>query len=182
MATLVRREDYFDAAIELLSSDDYGALKQAQLCAHLDVTTGSFYNYFASWAQFRKEFLENWLEQQTIRLVATARLEASPVRRLELLIDFACGLPHHAESSIRGWAHTDAEVRSVQATVDYQRYLVVVEATSAILDDAGAAEGFARTALYCLVGYQQTVPLPELDTLRWGLGRILHELLATTDR
>ncbi len=133
MATLVRREDYFDAAIELLSSDDHGALKQAQLCAHLDVTTGSFYNYFASWAQFRKEFLENWLERQTIRLVATARLEASPARRLEILIEFACGLPHSAESSIRGWAHTDAEVRVVQATVDYQRYLVVVEATSAIL-------------------------------------------------
>lgn len=182
MATLVRREDYFDAAIELLSSNDYGALKQAQLCSHLDVTTGSFYNYFASWAQFRKEFLENWLERQTIRLAATARLEASPIRRLEMLIDFACGLPHSAESSIRGWAHTDAEVRSVQATVDYQRYLVVVEATSAILGVGEAAEGFARTSLYCLVGYQQTVPLPAPDTLRWGLECILRELLAAADR
>ncbi len=99
-----------------------------------------------------------------------------------MLIEFACGLPHSAESSIRGWAHTDAEVRSVQATVDYQRYLVVVEATSAILGAGEVAEGFARTALYCLVGYQQTVPLPEPDTLGWGLQRILRELLATAER
>lgn len=177
MTTLVRREDYFAAAIELLSTNDHGGLKQAPLCAHLSVTTGSFYNYFGSWASFKTEFLRNWLERQTLDLAATARLEASPTRRLELLIEFACALPHRAESAIRGWGHSDRQVRHVQQTVDEQRFAVVVEATAAILGDDEPARQYARLALYTLIGFQQGIPLQPPESLRWSLERVLHDVL-----
>ncbi|MEE2033297.1 TetR/AcrR family transcriptional regulator [Rhodococcus chondri] len=176
MATHVRREDYFDAAFEILSMNAHGGLKQARLCAHLEVTTGSFYNYFDSWGRFKTEFLQHWLEEQTLQLVATARLEALPVRRLEILIDFACSLPHNAESALRAWAHSDLEVRAVQETVDDRRYEVVLEATSTLAEPEIAAR-FARLALYTLAGYQQSLPVQDVDSLRWSLHQVLGQLL-----
>jgi len=178
VATLVRREDYFDAAIEILSTDDHGGLKQAPLCRRLSVTTGSFYNYFQSWGQFKTEFLQHWLDRQTLQLVDAARLVAESDQRLELLIEFACGLPHRAESAIRAWAHSDAEVRAVQNTVDRQRFDVVLEATTGLLGSGADAENFARMGLFILYGYQQSMPQPDLDHLRWSLKKTFADALA----
>ena len=121
MATPVRREDYFDAAIEILSTDDHGGLKQAPLCRHLSVTTGSFYNYFES---------------------------------------------------------CDTEVRTVQKVVDDQRFEVVREAVTGLLGTDSDAENFARMGLFILYGYQQTLPQPALEHLRWALNRTFTDALA----
>lgn len=180
MATIVRREDYFAAALEILAAHAHAGLKQARLCAYLEVTTGSFYNYFASWADFKKEFLQDWLEKQTVQLSATARLEGSPHRRLEMLIDFACRLPHPAESAIRGWAYSDHTVRDVQALVDRQRFEVVAEATAAILGPGEKAHRFAYIAMFALAGYQQTLPVQDVSVLRWSLNWVLTKALEDT--
>ncbi|MGX7727454.1 TetR/AcrR family transcriptional regulator [Rhodococcus pyridinivorans] len=177
MATIVRREDYFDAALAILATNDHAGLKQARLCSHLEVTTGSFYNYFESWAQFKTEFLQHWLESQTLQLAAAARLEGSMTRRLRLLVEFACSLPHSAESAIRGWSHSDSGVYEVQSKVDDLRYAVVAEAVARYLGSREQAERFARLALYTLVGYQQTVPLQDVSSLRWSLAYLLGTLL-----
>lgn len=178
MAVPVRRDDYFDAAIEILSTDDHGGLKQAPLCRHLSVTTGSFYNYFESWGQFKTEFLQHWLDRRTLQLVDAARLVHQSDQRLELLIEFACGLPHRAESAIRAWAHSDTEVRTVQKVVDDQRFEVVREAVTGLLGTDGDAENFARMGLFILYGYQQTLPQPALEHLRWALNRTFTDALA----
>ncbi|MEV8191195.1 TetR/AcrR family transcriptional regulator [Rhodococcus pyridinivorans] len=177
MATTVRREDYFDAALAILATNDHAGLKQARLCSHLEVTTGSFYNYFESWAQFKTEFLQHWLESQTLQLAAAARLEGSMTRRLRLLVELACSLPHSAESAIRGWSHSDSGVHEVQSEVDDLRYAVVAEAVAQYLGSRDQAERFARLALYTLVGYQQTVPLQDVSSLRWSLAYLLGTLL-----
>ena len=178
MATIVRREDYFDAALAILATNDHAGLKQARLCSRLEVTTGSFYNYFDSWGQFKSEFLQHWLENQTLQLTTAARLEGSMPRRLQLLIDFACNLPHSAESAIRGWSHSDPAVHEVQCQVDELRYAVIAEAVTPILGPQEKVEPFARTALYALVGYQQTVPLQDVSSLRWSLDYLLQTLLS----
>ena len=178
MATLGRREDYFDAAIEILSKDDHGGLKQAPLCRHLSVTTGSFYNYFDSWGQFKTEFLQHWLNERTLHLVNTARLVNESDQRIENLIDFACGLPHRAESAIRAWAHSDAEVRSVLCIVDERRFAVILEAATGLLGPTEDAERFARMGLFILYGYQQTLPQPDLEQLRWALNQAFSDALA----
>ncbi|MFX1759216.1 putative TetR family transcriptional regulator [Rhodococcus gordoniae] len=177
MATIVRREDYFDAALAILATNDHAGLKQARLCSHLEVTTGSFYNYFESWAQFKTEFLQHWLDSQTLQHTAAARLEGSLPRRLRLLIDLACGLPHSAESALRGWSHSDSGVHEVQSKVDELRYAVVAEAVAQYIGSREEADRFARLALYTLVGYQQTVPLQDVSSLRWSLGYLLRTLL-----
>ena len=54
MASVVTRESYFDAGLEVLSDLGYGGLKLAEVCNRLGVTTGSFYHYFASWSAYTR--------------------------------------------------------------------------------------------------------------------------------
>ncbi|MDT5106509.1 MAG: hypothetical protein QOI25_4022 [Mycobacterium sp.] len=48
MASVVTRQSYFDAGLDVLSDLGYGGLKLAEVCNRLGVTTGSFYHYFTS--------------------------------------------------------------------------------------------------------------------------------------
>ncbi|MFZ2177888.1 MAG: TetR/AcrR family transcriptional regulator [Rhodococcus sp. (in: high G+C Gram-positive bacteria)] len=176
MATLVSRSEYFVAAIAILSTDGYGSLKLAPLCKYLKVTTGSFYNYFANWQEFKTELLQVWLDERTLQLVEMANTEAEPLRRLHMLVEFSTNLPHRAESAIRAWSHTDPEVREVQAMVDRQRYSVVLGAISGILGDEVLAEQFAHLGLYILTGYEQLEPPQDVAYLRWSLNRIIEDI------
>lgn len=176
MATLVTRDEYFAAALEILSTDGYGSLKLAPVCKLLKVTTGSFYNYFSSWQDFKEELLRAWLKERTLQLVDLAQIEVEPVRQLELLLDFSAGLPHRAESAIRAWSHSDAEVRAIQSIVDTQRYNAVYGAMSTLLGDAGEAERYARLGLYILIGFQQLEPPQEVEYLRWSLQQLILQV------
>ncbi|MCV7299434.1 TetR/AcrR family transcriptional regulator [Mycobacterium barrassiae] len=177
MHKLVERKDYFSAAIELLAEADHGGLKMAPLCRRLEVTTGSFYNYFGSWAGFKTAFLEFWLNDRTLNLAEIARRQEDPQRSLTTLIDFACAFPHRAEAAIRAWSHSDQEVRQIQTVVDQQRYQVTYDTVLRLIDDPREAETLARMALFTLTGYQQTQPLPEVEHLRTSLNLVLAELL-----
>lgn len=175
MHKIVERQDYFSAAIEILAEADHGGLKMTPLCGRLEVTTGSFYNYFGSWARFKTELLEHWLNERTLHLAAIAREQNDAQRSLTTLIDFACGFPHSAEAAIRAWSHSDQEVRQVQTIVDEQRYQVTYDTLFRILGEAEEAETLARLALYTLTGYQQTQPLPDHEHLRRSLHLVLTE-------
>lgn len=177
MATVVSRDEYFDAALEILSSDGYGGLKLAPLCRLLKVTTGSFYNYFDSWSVFKTQLLQVWLEGRTLQLVEVAKTEAEPLRRLDLLVDFASNLPHRAESAIRAWSHSDSEVRQVQGDVDAQRFSVVRGAMSALFDDEETAEYYTHLGLYILIGFQQLEPPQDVKYLRWSLNRLIRDVV-----
>lgn len=175
---IVGREDYFTAAIDILAEADHGGLKMSALCQRLDVTTGSFYNYFGSWARFKTELLGYWLEDRTVYLAEAARQQTDPELALAALIDFACELPHRGEAAIRAWSHSDAEVRQIQTTVDEQRYRVTFDIMLRGLGDRAAAETFARLGIFILNGYQQTQPLPDPEHLRQALQLVAIELVA----
>jgi AcrR family transcriptional regulator len=182
MHKLVDREDYFSAAIDILAEADHGGLKMTPLCRRLDVTTGSFYNYFGSWARFKSELLEFWLNDRTLDLADAARRQADAYRSLNSLIDSACGLPHRAEAAIRAWSHSDAEVRRIQTAVDEQRHRVTYETVLRLLDDADEAESLARLALFTLAGYQQTQPMSDASVLRRSLGLVFDQILLGRQR
>ena len=57
MASVVSREAYFEAGLEVLADLGYGGLKLAEVCNRLGVTTGSFYHYFAGWPVYTKELV-----------------------------------------------------------------------------------------------------------------------------
>jgi AcrR family transcriptional regulator len=173
----VTRNDYFDAALAILSADGFGGLKQAALCKALRVTTGSFYHCFDSWQEFKTAFLGTWLQQRTTQLVELAAREAEPVARLSLLEEFAATLPHRAEAAIRAWAACDKEVADVQLAVDQQRHDVVRGAMTEILGESAEAENYTLLGLYILAGYQQLQPPQDVAGLRWALTHLIEDVV-----
>lgn len=167
------REDYFAAAFAILDEDGYPGLKLAALCRRLGITTGSFYNHFASWAAFKTHFLRAWLEQSDT-VVAAARRESDLSERIELLIAAGAHLPHTAEAALRTWAKIDAQVREVQHRVDQERLDVIGEAVAAVIGDQRRAEELAWTGLWILIGFQQTATHP-VEVLEETLLRLYRD-------
>ncbi|MFE2996961.1 TetR/AcrR family transcriptional regulator [Nocardia sp. NPDC059246] len=171
------KQDYFDAAFELLSEEGYSALKQAPLCRRLGVTTGSFYHYFENWHDFTSQFLDHWLTESTTQLVTMAQQRGDAVDQLEALLQFTLALPHRAEAAIRVWSRADPKVRAVQDTADALRTQVVLEAVRAVFDDEEEALNHARWGIYLLVGYQQLDTGEDTSPLEWVLRRLLRDVV-----
>jgi AcrR family transcriptional regulator len=147
---------FFVAGMEILAEDGYGGLNLATVCRRVGVTSGSFYHHFDSWQDFARQFVEHWREEHTVRLVQLARAEEDPAERVELLLRYGVLLPHAAEAAIRTWSGIDPVVAAVQKSVDDERLDICTEALGALMDDPDEASDVALTALYLLVGFQQT--------------------------
>jgi AcrR family transcriptional regulator len=177
MASVVTRESYFDAGLEVLSDLGYGGLKLAEVCNRLGVTTGSFYHYFASWSAYTRALVQHWMQARTVSMLDAIRTEPDPRRRIDALILKGLALPHGAEGAIRVWSAIDAEVRAVQAAVDRQRFDFLVESAFEILRDEHQAQVFASWALYLLVGYEQAALPPRDDgDIEWIVAQLLDAL------
>lgn len=159
MTVIVRREAYFEAGLEVLSDLGYGGLKLAEVCDRLGVTTGSFYHHFPSWPGYSRELIAHWVTTYTEQLVALARADADPRRRIGSLCQVGSMLPHGAEVAIRSWSGVDDDVRAAQIQVDRQRFKVMYDSAFEILGHKRQAQLFANWAVYLLVGYEQaTLP------------------------
>ncbi|MBJ8345172.1 TetR/AcrR family transcriptional regulator [Antrihabitans sp. YC2-6] len=178
MVTVVTRENYFEAAIGLLSQEGYPGLKQATVCRALKVTTGSFYNYFTNWKDFTDQLLQNWLAERTLQLVALAESEADPYDRLDLLRRVTLTLPHRAEAAIRVWANVDPDVRAAQEAADKERLGVVHHAATQMLGDTPDALLYAKWGVYLLIGFEQFQGEQDLHSLDWSLQQLMEALAA----
>ncbi len=171
---------FFDAALELLASQGYGALKLAPLCRHLGLTTGAFYHSFESWQDFTDRLLQHWVSELTTRYADLAGAETDPRARTEVLLQAGVTLPHQAEAAIRVWAGTDPAVRELQDAVDAQRLEIVRDAMAAATGDLERADRLARTAMYLFVGYEQLQGARDPEALEWAL-RLLQGLALGED-
>lgn len=176
MGAVESRESFFVAGLGVLSDLGYGGLKLAEVCQRLGVTTGSFYHYFSNWSAYTRQLVAHWQDGMTITVVEAVRAEPDPRRRIDSLIRGGLTLPHSAEAAIRVWSAIDPEVRTVQETVDRQRFDVLYESGSQILQNRRQAELFAAWAMYLLVGYEQALLPPDTTGLRWLVSQLLDAL------
>jgi AcrR family transcriptional regulator len=177
MASVITRQSYFDAGLDVLSELGYGGLKLAEVCNRLGVTTGSFYHYFTSWSAYTRALIAHWRQDRTVGIIDVIREEPDPRRRVGLLIQEGLALPHSAEGAIRVWSAIDAEVHAVQAAVDRQRFDFLVESAFEILKNARQARVFASWALYILVGIEQAMlPPRNADDIQWIADQLLNAL------
>ena len=56
MSQLVTKEEYYDAALEVLAQLGFKGLNIGVLCKRLGVTSGSFYHHFGGWPGFQPCF------------------------------------------------------------------------------------------------------------------------------
>ncbi|MBJ7340429.1 TetR/AcrR family transcriptional regulator [Mycolicibacterium sp.] len=175
MAGAVSRESYFQTGLDVLSDLGYGGLKLAGVCNRLGVTTGSFYHYFPSWSAYTRALVDYWAAVRAASIATICR-QSDPRRRIETFIQTALGLPHGTEAAIRAWSSTDPEVLAVQSAVDQRRFDVLVDAAFALLADEHRARVFASSAMYLLIGYEQSrLPLASTD-LAWIGAQLLEAL------
>ena len=99
MPTLVTRQQYFEGALEILSSQGPGGLQVTKLCKVVGASTGSFYNYFRNWKDFVDQFLKNWRQELTKQLIEAAELVAEPAERFRKLTMIAMGHALPAQAS-----------------------------------------------------------------------------------
>jgi len=140
MAALTR-DDYFEAALDVIAGEGVGALTIAKLCQRLDVTIGSFYHW--------------WETEHAFHLVDQARIEPDPIARLALLKKLAAGLPHQAEVAIRSWSRSHPDAAAAQSRVDEARIAVVVETLRQLGLPPSRAKTLGVMAVGVLVGTQQ---------------------------
>jgi AcrR family transcriptional regulator len=176
MASIVSRDAYFEAGLDILSERGYGGLKLAEVCQRLGVTTGSFYHYFPNWSAYTRELLAHWTQVRTVRVIEAVRAEPDPRRRIDTLIQTGLGLPHGAEAAIRVWGAIDPHVRAIQEAVDQQRFDILYESAFEVLQHQRQAQVFAAWAVYMFVGFEQSTLPRDTAALRWIASQLIAAL------
>lgn len=172
----------FDAAIATLAAEGSGRLKLTTLCRRAGVTTGAFYHYFDGWQGFKLEFLDDWSARGTASFAGLSEGEPDPEVRVDLLVDFVCGLPHRAEAAIRSWAVSDDDVARSLAAVDEAR-LAIAEDILETAYGVGVRDQHVGTQALCfLIGYQHMADSLDTAFLRQGLRRLVEGFVEPAGR
>ncbi len=172
---------FFEAGLDLLAEEGYGALKLAPLCRRVGVTTGSFYHAFPNWPTYTNALLQHWYRERTDRARMLAGEEEDPARRLDLLVRAAVDLPHRAEAAIRVWAGVDPAVAQLQQQVDDQRLATVTDAIAAVMPPGSDthARNLAQAGFFLLVGFEQSHATGGHEALEWALRLIQDRALGS---
>jgi AcrR family transcriptional regulator len=150
------RQDWIDAAIELLSKAGIGAVNIDRLATNLDVTRGSFYHHFSDRDELLRWVLEHWAQRWTheVRDQISA-LGLDPSTTLFALMNaIRSNRAADYDAPIRAWALHDPLAREVVKQVDEAR-LNFIQAQFEALGFTGLdAENRARLYLH----YEMAAP------------------------
>jgi AcrR family transcriptional regulator len=117
------REDWIDAAIELLTQAGIGAVSVERLATRLDVTRGSFYHHFADREDLLRAMLEYWAQRWTYEVrdqIAALGLDASTTL-FALMKAIRHNRAANYDAPFRAWALHDPLARAVVEQVDQTR-------------------------------------------------------------
>ena len=148
------REDWVEAATQLLIKKSIDAVRVEPLAKQLNVSRGSFYWHFKSRQELLQSILTLWRERQTRRIMDRIRDDRllSPQEQLRKLRM----APHNTkaakeaaalELAIRAWARRDPFARQAVQAVDQER----VGFTEELFLQAGHTKADAR--IWALMGH-----------------------------
>lgn len=155
MPTVVSKEQYFEAALEVLGESGFKALNIRSMCRTLGVTSGSFYHYFGSWDGFVVQLLEWWRDRQWVLLRDLAFGSGEALEDITLLRKLTVELNHPAEAAIRAWGANNETVRLAQASVDEDRIKTVRKTIGRFVTDRKTVGVLSELGMTLLIGYQQ---------------------------
>ena len=117
------RQDWIDAALDLLIEGGIGAVSVDQLASRLSITRGSFYHHFADRNELLQMLLDYWAEHWTYEVIdRLSKLGLDPGTTLLALMrairnDQLAAL----DAPFRAWALHDPMARDVAQQVDEAR-------------------------------------------------------------
>ena len=150
------RQDWINAALQLLSEAGIGAVSVEQLATSLGITRGSFYHHFTDREDLLRALLEYWAKRWTYEVrdqLAALGLDAGTML-LALMRAIRGNRAADYDAPIRAWALHDPMARDVLQEVDEVR-LEFIRSQFEGLGFAGLdAENRARLFLY----YEMAAP------------------------
>ncbi len=161
------RQDWINAALDLLTKEGIGAVSMDRLANMLGITRGSFYHHFSDRADLLQALLDYWAQRWTYDVrdqignlgldPGTALLALMRAIRSNRAADF--------DAPFRAWALHDPMAREVVGRVDETRLNFIRSQFEAIGFEGLEAENRARLFL----NYEMAAPAmfasltPELD-------------------
>ena len=179
--TKVTRQDWLDAAMDLLVSEGVAEVKILSVGDRLGVSRSSFYWYFRSRKELLDELLTVWERTNTGSIVRYAAMPAGTITAAVCNV-FRCWVDpalfdHRLDFAVREWARRSGEVRAVIDRSDAQR----LEAIRGMFERHGyppaEAEVRARILYYMQIGYYA---LELSEPMEERLARVPHYLLGFT--
>jgi len=150
------RQDWVDAAIELLAEAGIGSVSIEQLATRLGITRGSFYHHFADRDDLLRAMLDHWAQRWTYEVreqVAALGLDPSTTL-LALMKMISHQRAADYDAPFRAWALHDPLARSVVEQVDQARLALIRQQFEALGFNGLDAENRARLFLH----YEMAAP------------------------
>ena len=144
------RQDWIDAALDLLAKAGIGAVSVDQLAQNLGITRGSFYHHFSDRRDLLQALLDYWAQRWTYEVrdqLATMGLDPSNML-LALMRTIRGNRAADLDAPFRAWALHDPMAREVVSQVDEARLNFIRAQFEAIGFDEFDAENRARLFLY----------------------------------
>ena len=123
------REQWLEAALEVLSRQGGARIRVRDLSAELGVTTGSFYRHFSGRADLVRSLVKYWRSRYTTGIIERVRRsdDDAKTRLLALAIGIIEeGLAEY-DVPVRMWATREPGVAQVVRQVDQERLSVLRE-------------------------------------------------------
>jgi AcrR family transcriptional regulator len=117
------RQDWIDAALDLLSKEGIGAVSMDRLANMLGITRGSFYHHFSDRADLLQALLDYWAQRWTFDVrdqIGNLGLDPSTTL-LALMRTIRTNRAADFDAPFRAWALHDPMARDVVRRVDEAR-------------------------------------------------------------
>ena len=177
----VTRQDWLNAALDVLVVDGVETVKILTLAERLGVSRSSFYWYFKSRGDILDALLEHWLASNTAALVLHAKMPAATITEACCNVFLCFVTPDTFDNAldfaVRDWARRSGDVRRKLDASDALR----LEALQSMFERFGyeSAEAMvrARTLYYMQIGYNDADLREPMDV---RLSLLPHYVLAFT--
>ncbi|WP_101069110.1 TetR/AcrR family transcriptional regulator [Roseovarius salinarum] len=153
----VTRDDWLDAAMELLVKDGVSDVKILTISNRLGVSRSSFYWYFDSRQDLLEQLLNKWEQSNTGVLIRYSELEAATITEAVCNF-FRCiivpgGFDYRLDFAVREWARRDPSVREVIDRSDTARHAALARMYERFGYSPEEADIRARVLYYQQIGY-----------------------------
>lgn len=152
----LRREDWIDAAMELLTVAGIGAVSVERLATNLGVTRGSFYHHFADREDLLRALLDYWAQRWSYAVrnqISALGLDPSTTL-LALMKAIRNNRAANYDAPIRAWALHDPLAQAMVKQVDEARLAFIQSQFEALGFSGLDAENRARLYLH----YEMAAP------------------------
>lgn len=124
----MKKDDWLDLSLKLLSQNGVKALKIDFLCEEIKLTKGSFYHHFKNHNSFINELLQYWYKTYTLDIInEIKKYEDNVITQIEIINELMYSKDLNVEIHFRALALDNSFVYKYLEKVDEIRIQVIID-------------------------------------------------------